>query len=95
MTRLTEWKYENDVDGAGEQYEMVIPNDRLYTLWPVTGDDRTVSAQGKDHENVTWCLDYAEMIDGEVHDRRYVTTDEMDADAAKDWAVDVPWVGVG
>lgn len=83
---MGEWEYQPDDGGSGESWQLVIPNERLYHLWPMTSDDY-VNAEGVKHWGVAWVLDYSEMDGDDIKSHRYVTADGFELAAAQEWAL--------
>jgi hypothetical protein len=84
---MDSWPAQPDDEGC---YEMIIPQHSIYMLTRASGD-RVVNATGPDgenvrHENVQWFLDFSLMIDGEISSARFLTTETLSDDQAKDWA---------
>lgn len=66
------------------EWELVIPNERLYMLSAVDGD--YVNVNGERVDGVEWMLDFSRMVDGEIQSKRSVTQDALAHNEAREWA---------
>ena len=87
---MTLWTREPDEDNC---WELTVPDQALYNLVDAGGDEVTwtlANGERVQTPGVSWYLDLALMDDdGAISQYRFVTTEPMNTEEAKEWALDI------